>query len=224
MSEVFDIIANNAYHFGRCSVRVYDRRDTSMFADDFLLQLYRATKESRSLYRTFCGMADLSAPAICSYLASRSPLLLMCVDNDNDDDSGDDNVVPSGGFTVIGYAFPTIVVGPRKGSMSPDPGRTMFAGYSAFKQWYRTPELVVCVMLAMIYYFREFGLLSIQAQSYTWNRDSLKFLSQFGMLDMGVIPNLLFDGKQLADSHQSCLYYGMFEDYVRRVLDDCSRM
>ena len=219
MSEIFDLFANEAYRFGRCSVLVYDRKDAATFTDDLLLQLYRATKSSRSLYRTFCGMADLSAPAICAYLASRSPLLLMCVDNDPADENG----CPIGGFTVIGYAFPTIFVGPRKGTISPDPGRSMFAGYSVFKQWYRSPELVVCMMLAMIYYFNKFGLVNIQAQSYTWNRKSIEFMAQFGMRDIGIVPSLLFDGKQLLDSHQSCLDRDVFEDYVRRVLLDCAQ-
>jgi len=212
VSEIFQAFADGKFRFGACSVRVYDRRDTATFPDDFLLQLYRAMKSSGTLAITFCGMADLSASAICAYLSTRSPLLLMCVDKlDN-----------QGGFEVIGFSFPTVWAGPAQGRIDPDPGRSMLMGYTCFKQWYRTPETVVSMMLTGIYYFHTFNLLNIQGQSYPYNRLTRKFLAQFGTKDVGILPKFLFDGAKMIDSVQSCLDRSDFESYVRRTLAECS--
>jgi hypothetical protein len=140
-SELFEEFKSQGYRFGHCSVKVYDRNDLATYADDFLLQLYRATRPV--LAQTFCGMTDLSAPAICAYLSTRNPLLLMCVDNPT-----------TKSFDVIGYSFSTIWAGNK------DSGRSMLMGYCCTsKPHYGSPELVVCMMLTGIYYFREFDLL-----------------------------------------------------------------
>jgi hypothetical protein len=209
MSELFNLFAND-YRFGNCFVRVYDRRDSVLFGDDFLLQLYRQTKSTLSA--TFCGMTDLTAPTICAYLNSRNPLLLMCVDEPKD---------PKG-FEVIGYSFPTIWAGPVMGRISPDPGRSMLMGYSCLPAWYRSPEFVVGMMLTGIYYFNEFNVLSIHGQSYTFNHLSRKFLAQFGTKVVGLLPDFLFDGKRMTASVQSCLTRTDFERYVKRTMEGCS--
>ena len=211
-SSVFDIFAQNAYRLGHCSVVPYNRQDTLTFGDDFLLQLYRQSKPN--LASTFCGMTDLSASSICAYLSTRSPLLLICVDDGSTDT----------GFTVIGYAFPTIIAGPRQGSITPDPGRSMMLGYTFFKQWYRSPEIVVGMMLAGVYFFHEFGLLTLQGQSLPSNALTRKFLSQYGTRDVGILPKFLFNGREMLDSYQSCLDRNTFADYCRKVLLDCSQI
>lgn len=211
LSTVFDIFASNAYRLGHCSVVPYNRHDSLTFSDDFLLKLYRQSKPT--LASTFCGMTDLSASSICAYLSTRSPLLLMCVDDDTD-----------AGFTVIGYSFPTIIAGPRQGSVSPDPGRSMMLGYTFFREYYRTPEIVVGMMLAGIYFFNEFNLLTLQGQSIPGNHLTRKFLAQFGTRDVGVLPKFLFNGREMLDSYQSCLDRDVFAEYCRQVLLDCSQI
>jgi hypothetical protein len=209
MSDLFKIFADDGYRFGSCFVRPYDRRQPELFGDDFLLQLYRQSKST--LKSTFCGMSDLSAPTVCAYLSTRNPLLLMCVDEPSD---------PKG-FEVIGYSFPSVWSGPRMNVINPDPGRTMFMGYSCSPSWYRSPEFVVATMLTGIYYFHTFNLLSIQGQSYPSNHLTRKFLAQFGTREVGTIPDFLFDGKQMLPSVQSYLGREEFERYVASVLSEC---
>jgi len=209
-SELFKLFASSGYRFGDCFVRPYDRRQTDVFSDDFLLQLYRQSKSTLSI--TLAGMSDLTAPSVCAYFSTRSPLLLMCVDDPKD---------PKG-FEVIGYSFPTIWAGPPMGRFNPDPGRSMLMGYSCMPAWYRSPEFVVGMMLTGIYYFNEFNVLAIHGQSYVWNHLSRKFLAQFGTKDVGLLEDFLFDGKRMTASVQSCLTRADFERYVQRVMNDCS--
>lgn len=212
MSEIFQLFADEGYRFGSCFVRVYDRRDTSTFPDDFLYLLYRSAKPR--IHSTFCGMADTSASTIVAYLASRRPLLLMCVDEPTS----------KMGFDVIGFSFLTIIAGPPMGAIDPDPGRSALLGYAFFRPWWGKPEITVTMMLAGIYFFHQFGLLTLQGQSYLQNQLTRKFLAQFGTETIGLIPKFLFDGKRMTDSVQSCLYREDFEDYVERTLLECSSL
>jgi len=206
-SGLFKLFADEGYKFGSCSARVYDR---NLNPDDFLLQLYRASKPR--LASTFCGMTDLSAAAITAYLSTRNPLLLMCVDNDE----------LTGGFEVVGYAFPTIVSGPKQGAMNPDPGRTALVGYAFFRSWWGKPEITVCMMLMGVYFFHEFNLLTLQGQSLPGNQSTRRFLRQFGTKDVGIIPKFLLYNGTMVDSIQTCLYREDFEACVRRTLVECS--
>jgi RimJ/RimL family protein N-acetyltransferase len=210
MSSTFDLFSPD-YRFGNCFVRPYDRKQTDIFPDEFLLQLYWAARPR--IYSTFCGMQDLSAPAICGYLATRNPLLLMCIDDPS----------PSGGpFTVIGFSFPTIFAGPALGSISPDPGRSMLMGYSYFKPYWGTPEITVTMMLTGIYYFNVYNLLTMQGQSYASNQLTRRFLAQFGTRTVGILPKFLFDGERMQDCHLSCLTRFALETYTEKVLAECS--
>jgi hypothetical protein len=198
-TDIFEPFKLDNYTFGDCSVRAYDRRDTATYPDDFLLQLYRAMKASGTLSVTFCGMTDLSAPAICAYLSTRSPLLLMFADD-----------------TVIGFSFPAFWVGSKSAEQS------MCIGYTAFKQAWGMPELAVCMMLTAIYYFSEFNLRSICGQRYAFNHLTAKFLQQFGVRETGYLPDfLLYDGK-LVECRLSNLSRSDFEQYVSRTLLECA--
>lgn len=212
MSEIFELFAQENFRFGHCFVRVYDKRQTDIFPDDFLFLLWRAAKPR--LASTFCGMADLSASTICAYLNTRRPLLLMCVD---------DPARPSG-FDVIGFSFLTIISGPPMGALDPDPGRSAFLGYTFFKPWWGKPEITVTAMLMGIYFFHQFNLLTLQGQSYPANQLTRKFLAQFGTETIGVIPKFLFDGKRMLDSVMSCLYRSDLEAYAERTLLECSKI
>jgi hypothetical protein len=210
MSAIFQLFADHDYKFGNCSVRVYDRFNTTLYPDDFLLQMYYGCKPR--LATTFCGMHDLSAPSICAYLASVKPLLLMCVDNPDTENDVD----------IVGFAFPTIVAGPPMGKFTPDPGRTAFFGYCFFRDWWGRPEISVCMMLMGIYFFHTMNLLTMQGQRYPHNRLTAKFLYQFGVRDVGVLPKFLFDGEKMVDSVQSCLFREDFEDYVIKTMKECA--
>src|SRR5208282_331893 len=209
MSDLFKIFADDRYRFGSCSIRLYDPNSAP---DDFLIQLYRAAKPR--IHSTFCGMTDTSAAAITAYLSTRSPLLLMCVDNDQ----------LAGGYEIIGFAYTTLIVGPKIGTVNPDPGRSALFGYAYFRPWYGKPEITVTMMLAGIYLFHELGLVTLQGQSLPSNQLTRRFLRQFGTRDVGILPKFLLYNGQLVDSHLSCLFRADFEAYVECVLNECSSL
>jgi hypothetical protein len=226
MSKIFKVFADDNFRFGNCFVRTYDHKDVATFGPNFLYEeLYTAclaaapSRPFGVLPEAFCGMQDLSADAICSYLHTRQPLLLMCTDTPT--------TPVDGSFDVIGFSFPTIWAGPPLGSLDPDPGRSMFKGYVQFRSAYRTPESVVCMMLSGIYFFHTYNLLTIQGQSYPHNHLTRKFLAQFGTKTIGNIPKFILhdgpQGKVMVDSVQSCLYREDFEEYCRGVLIDCAK-
>lgn len=205
--EIFQLFADDNYRFASCSVRVYDR---NLGPDDLLVQLYRASRPRLS--STFCNMRDLSPASVTAYLSTRNPLLLMCVDNP-DIDSGSE---------IIGYCFPTVVAGPAKGTISPDPGRTAFIGYTFFRPWWGKPEISVCMMLAGIYLFHAFGLLTLQGESLAGNQLTRRFLAKFGTKTTGIIPKFLFHNGVMVDCYISCLHRSDLAAYVRRELESCA--
>jgi hypothetical protein len=212
VSELFELFKPD-YRLGNCSVRVYDRRVTDIWGTNFLHQLYTrclASAPSREygiLDTTFCGMADTSADAICAYLHTRSPLLIMCADKTDKE------------FDVIGFSFPTIWAGIMPGAYCSFPiQRSMFMGYGAFRQWWGTPELTICMMLTGIYYFHVYEPLVILGQRYRFNHLTARFLSQFGTHDVGTIPKLLLLNGKLEDCTISAIDRDTFENYVRKTL------
>lgn len=224
MSDIFQLFADDKYQFGACSVRVYDRKDIASYGDNFLHELYECCISSAPsrphgiLPESFPGLLDLSADAICAFLHTRNPLLLMCVDKDEPDTDGAE-------FDVIGFSYPVIWTGPSTNSIpanTPDPGRSLIKGYAFFRPAWRTPELSVCMMLSGIYFFHTYNLLTIHGQSIPSNHLTRKFLAQFGVKTVGTLPKFIYDGKQMVDSVQSCLTREDFEAYVRQVLVDCS--
>ena len=221
-SEIFDLFRQDQYRFGNCFVRPYDRKDTATFGTTFLHELYDsalASAPSRPfgiLEESLCGFSDLSADAVCAYLHTRNPLLLMCTDNPGADTADE--------FDVIGFVFPAITVGTPWTAPSIDAQRSMLWGYTIFRPSWGTPEAVVCTMLAGIYFFHEYNLLSISGQYLPYNRLTSKFLAQFGTRDTGYIPDfLMIDGK-LTDCRLCSLARSDFESYVRRTLVECAQI
>jgi RimJ/RimL family protein N-acetyltransferase len=212
MSDIFQLFADSGFRFGNCFVRTYDRKQTDIFPDEFLLQLFWAAKPR--LRSTFCGMQDLSASAITAYLSTRNLLLLMCVDDPDDPINRP--------FSIIGFSFPTVIAGPAMGTIDPDPGRSMLMGYSFWKSWWGRPEITVTMMLAGIYFFHTFNLLTLQGQSYASNQLTRRFLAQFGTRTVGVLPKFLFDGEKMVDCHLSCLTRFALETYVEKTLAECA--
>lgn len=213
--SILSILKLDGWRFGNCTVRVYDRRRTDIWGDHFLERLYDFCRLSKILTNLFCGMVDLSSDAICAYLHTRSPLLIMCVDGN------------SGGpvdFDIAGFAFPTISIG---GLLIPNPAggppargeASVVAGYGYFRPYWGTPESVVLGMLTLAYFFENHNLTAIHGQSYSWNGLTAKFTSQFGVKRVGVIPRFLQtqDGS-LVDCVLSTVLREEFEEYVRNVI------
>lgn len=218
--SILSVFRDDNYIFGNCQVRVYDRRRVDIFGTQYLHYLYSECINSYpnsplgTLPDTFCGMTDLSADAICAYLHTRNPLLLLCVNN------GELT------FDVAGFAFPTLVFGPPAN----EPGeRCMLGGYTFFRRWWGTPESVVLGMLGLSYFFNSHPLLTaIHSQRYATNGLTARYMRQFGSEDKGTIPRFLLNSNgsngtgtgagKLADCVISTLLREDFERYVETVL------
>lgn len=218
--SILSIFASDNWRFGNCTVRVYDRRKPEIWGIHFLEQLYDQCREYRILSDMFCGMIDLSSDAICSYLHTRVPLLIMCVDAD----SGN----PGGPFTTAGFAFPTISIG---GFPIPNPvganlrsEAAIVAGYGYFRPYWGTPESVVLGMLTLAYFFENHNLTAIHGQSYPYNALTAKFTAQFGVKETGNVPRFLQtqEGK-LVNCRLSTVLREDFENYVRDVIRGLGR-
>lgn len=219
MGDILSIFRNDGWRIGNCSVRVYDRRKPELWGVHFLEGLYDQCVASNVLYDLFCGMIDLSSDAICSYLHTRSPLLVMCVDSEDPQHIGN-NV-----FTTAGFAFPTINIG---GFLMPNPepnGKplssesAMVLGYGYLKPWWGTKESVILGMLTLAYFFENHNLTAVHGQSYPWNGLTAKFTSQFGVKPSGTLPRFLqtAEGK-LVDCNLSTLLREDFEEYVNTTI------
>ena len=210
---LFAALRDDQYRIGNCSIRVYDRRDTKTYGTNFLHYLYDQCLSSAPhrpwgvLPEAFCGMSDMSADSICSYLASRSPLLLYCVDR------ADNPAI----FDVIGFAYPTIWCGESK-LLNPTAERSLFIGYTGFRQWWGSPELEICTMLMGVYFFAEFNLLSINGQRYLNNHLSAKYLTRFGVRDTGYAASFINQNGKLVDCWLSALKREDFERVVEKKL------
>lgn len=194
------------WRIANCFVRVYDRKQVDVYGDNFLHYLYQQTVDSgpNVLSTTFCGVRDLTADAICAYLHTRQPLLLLCMDSDND----------PARFDAVGYLFPTVWFG-IKGETE----RSGLIGYCFFHSVWGTPQASVLGMLALAYMFLNYDLVAIHGQSAVWNQLSHKFVEQFGVRETGILPRTLprSDG-QLEDCRWSTVLREDFEKYAREQL------
>jgi hypothetical protein len=192
------------WKIGACSVRPYNRTETQVYGTNYLHHLYSETANSgrHVLSSSFCGMPDLSADAVCAYLHSRSPLLLMCMDT-----ADDPNV-----FDVVGYSYPTVWCGTKETE------RSILFGYSIFKRVWGTPEASVLGMLTTAYYFLTFDLVAMHGQRYPWNHLTGKYTGQFGTRDVGVLPRFLLHKGKLVDCVLSSLLREDFEKYAQEQL------
>lgn len=195
------------WRIGDVFVRVYDRKQVDVFGTNFLHYLYQQTADSgpHVLASAFCGMRDLTADAICSYLHTRQPLLLMCSDSANGDDTK---------FDVLGYCYPTVWFG-VKGETE----RSILLGYCYFQSAWGTPQASVLGMLSAAYMFLTYDLVAIHGQSFEWNDLTHKFTGQYGARRTGVLPRTLPNAKgELVDCQWSTVLREDFEKYATEQL------
>ena len=206
--SILSVFKSDDYTLGACSVRVYDRSRRDIYGDNFLYKLWCDTLNSSHppgtsdvLKRVFCGMDDVSSDAICAYLHSRIPLLLLCV-----------NYPSPKPFDVIGYVFPSVYLG------TPKTERALLAGYCFFKPWWGTPESTVLGMLSIGYLFHELNLQALHGQRYATNVLTARYMNQFGSRDVGRIPKFIVSEGKLQDCIVSTLLREDFEAYCERQL------
>jgi len=214
--SILDVFKQDGWRFGYCSVIVYDRHREDIFGRHFLRDLYDGSAAAGILGDLFCGMTDLSADAICGYLSTRNPLLILAVDRDYADGRA---------WETAGFAFPTVMVGGRlvpsvaTGEPPRQTEKSILIGYGFLREWWGKPEITVLAMLMSAYFFVTQNLVALHGQSYPWNRLTSKFIRKFGAYESGRIPKFLDtrDGV-LVDSVVSTLMREDFESYVRKTL------
>ena len=190
MNEILGALKADDFRIGNCQVIPYDRTRLDLFPPDYLFKLWKLCQTSGHrtkqgiLPRLFCGMSDLSAPAIVSYLANRLVLVLGVWTS-------------PGAFTEAGMLFPTAL--PIMGN-SEGPERAMFAGYGFFKDFWGMPELEVLGMLGLAYFFFTLSLSAIHGVGYASNGISANFMRRFGFKDIGRIPRYLLWNGRLVDA------------------------
>jgi hypothetical protein len=193
------------YRLGDVSVIPYDRKRHDVFGDHYLFHLYQECLNSRPnvkggiLADVFCGFADLSADAVCSYLANK-PLILLCVHTSPTE------------FTPAGFAWPVELI------KSPT-ANSAFCAFAFFRQYWGTPESIVLGMLGLSYFFTTLNLRTILGQRRESNILAGRYMRQFGAVDLGTIPDLLrtHDGG-LENCIVSALARVDFEQYCTRQL------
>ena len=203
--SILDVFREDSWRLGDCQVIPYDRRRVDIFGTGYLLHLYNECLLSRPtdpygvLSDVFCGMTDLSADAICSYLANK-PISLLCVHTSATE------------FTPAGFCWPTEVIRAQSTNSA-------FCAFAFFRDWWGTPECTVLGMLGIAYLFESLVLTAIHGQRYATNEPAARWMRQFGAKDIGVVPYLLrsHDGG-LEACTVSTLLRADFEAYTRKQL------
>lgn len=193
------------YRIGNAQAILYDRRETAVLPPDFLAQLYWSLNGDRYSNRRgmgiletlFCGMSDVSFPAIVSYLAGRPVVAVGVWHGDK--------------FKVAGFTFPTAVMGVEG-------QKSAFVGYGFLKEFWGTDEQEVCTILGLSMLFNEMNLLSIHGQRFHDNDFTAKFMEKFGFKDIGRIPHFLLKRGKLVDGMVNTLSIDTFESKLAEML------
>lgn len=176
-TSIISAFAEDHYRLGDCQIIPYDRKRIDVFGTNYLHHLYAQCLLSRPsspygiLPDIFCGMTDLSADALCSYLANK-PVILLCVHTSPTE------------FTPAGFAWPVELI--RASSAN-----SAFCAFTFFRPWWGTPEMTVLGMLGLAYLFAHYSLRTIMGQRYDTNVLAARFMAQYGAVDVGTIPDLL---------------------------------
>jgi hypothetical protein len=208
--SILEVFRADSWTLGNCSVQVYDRRKKDVYGDHYLRHLYDECLRSRPsspfgiLPESLCGFSDLTADSVCSYLAGRPALLLLCIHTSTAE------------FTPVGFAYPTMICGAPLSVK--DGERSMFAGFIFFKSAWGTPELEVLGMLGLAYLFSQFRLLAVHGQRTISNRLAARYMARFGARDMGTIPYYMLQDGKLVSCTVSTLLRTDFESYTRKQL------
>ncbi len=213
LADPLGLLASASYRWGDCQAIRYDSRRADLFDPDYLGRLYDQTQDKYlnhiridkggSLPALFCGMPDLSKPAIIGYLYSR-PLIIL------GEWAGEQ-------FIPLGYCFTVAETPSRNGQRN-----SAFGGYCFFSSAWRTPQQYVLTVLGLAYLFHEFRLVSLHGIRYDDNKLTARWMGKFGFRDIGTIPNYMQQQStgELVPAVVSTLDRAEFEQRVRTILAD----
>lgn len=209
--SILESLKLDKYRWGICQALVYDRKDTSVFGEGFLGELYFKFKGNRYnrregngiLETLFCGMQDVSFPAITSYLAS-VPLCILGVWKDDK-------------FDVAGIQFPTVRIGVPGGQ------KACFAGYGFVPAYWGSTEVEVLAALGIAVLFQELDVISVHGVRYADNELTARFMAKFGFKDVGTLPNYMMRAGKLTAATLSTLPREVFEQVVEKMVLEAYR-
>lgn len=203
--SILDIFRLDDWRIGDCQVKLYDRRDVRTYGTNYLHHLYSECLRSRPtdpygiLPDLMCGFSDISADAVCSYLANK-PIALLCVHTSATE------------FTPAGFCWPTEIIRAQSANSA-------FCAFTFFRPWWGTPECTVLGMLGIAYLFHTNSLTAIHGQRYATNEPAARWMRQFGARDIGIVPYLLRSHTgTLGACTVSTLLRTDFEAYTRKQL------
>lgn len=200
---ILDSIKSDNYKIGNLQAILYRRGDLT-FREDLLAWLYFEMKGSGQYSKRsdgmgvlpvlFCGMADLSFPAIVAYL---STIQLVVVGTWIDDK-----------FKVGGVCFPTTTIG--KGQE-----RALIAGYGFLREMWGTDEQELLTVLGIAFLFGESNALALHGVRYSSNVLTARYMARFGFEDKGTLPYFLERRGKLVDATLSTLTRVRFEENLQ---------
>jgi hypothetical protein len=207
--SILKVLKDDSYRIGDYQALLYDRRREDVFPPGYLLKLWELCRTSGRgklgiLPTLFCGMRDLSADALTSYLAGRPVVVMVVWTGPNT-------------FLEAGFAFPSTL--PMTG-LPVGPERAMFGGFGMFQGVWGLEAAEILGMLTLSYLFLEFDVSAIHGLRYPENALAGRFMRRYGAKDNGMIPRFMLRGDELTGAISSTLMVEDFEHYVERKLVD----
>ena len=222
MPSILEAFKEDEYRLGDLQVRMYTPQTRDQWPIDFLGQLYFKLLGDRYGNRPngtgilevlFCGMSDLSYPAIVGYIANR-PLVVLGVWEPIEFEEGYGPVLPTDPthtFREAGFAFPVTLTGEA-------PDRSGFFGYGIFREFWGNPMMEPLVMLGLAAIFSEFKLEAVHGLRYAQNDLTARYVRRYGFRDNGTIPAYMLRKGKLVSAVSSTLMREDFERYVENAL------
>ena len=215
MPSILEAFREDQYRLDNLQVRMYTPQTRHEWPEDFIGQLYMKLKGDRFGHRPdgtgileylFCGMTDLSYPAIVGYLSNRPLVVLGMWTSYIGGREGE-----SEQFEPAGFAFPVTLTGEA-------PDRSGFFGYGIFREFWGNPIMEPLVMLGLAAIFSEFKLEAVHGLRYAQNDLTARYVRRYGFRDNGVIPSYMLRRGKLVSAVSSTLMREDFERYVENAL------
>jgi hypothetical protein len=199
--DILDELKTENYRLGDFQALKYDR-NASIFGESYLSDLYFALgttrkKFSRSnLKMLFCGMNDLSLPAIIAYWNTQKLIILGKWEGDV--------------FRTGGVCWSHVTVGTKR--------KSAFGAYGFLRWTWGTDDAEIMSWLGLAALFESVD--RINGQRYADNHLTARFMERFGFRDCGVVPELLARGDDLADCIiSSCSKETFVENLSKKIIE-----
>ena len=202
--DILDELRSEGYRIGDFQALKYDR-NASIFGESYMSDLYFALGEGRrskfrrdNLKPLFCGMNDLSLPAIIAYWNTQKLIILGKWEGDV--------------FRTGGVCWSHVTVGTKR--------KSAFGAYGFLRWTWGTDDIEVLGWLGLAALFESVD--RINGQRYADNHLTARFMERFGFRDCGVVPELLARGDDLVDCIISSCSRDVFSALLEQKIVDAA--